>query len=982
VSILRLDDEKGVLADRNWPSGVLRVLERDSTRRSSAQLPDPHGIVLLQIHAGEHKNDGTSCHSAAGHLEPLVPAAAVFHYCAGVSHPLFTGRPAAWIPFLPHHAEKHFATLFYDGIINFGLESVQWARSPTSVLTGAEPFARHSQRAVLRTGSVIKFRVDARSQPEDSQTTTSDVTDKPSRELWGVVLLTYVRVSEQTTRRWLDLCRSHFSETEHAQLARFCALFPGTPVATCAVQELEGGIDIGKEFFASVHVGDVLEVRPLDCADALWRDMQATRYVPHLVVKPKTGRQVHPKKELVTVPLVRHRVLKLVEEQFTSRDSEFRVWFADQLDTTRSSDQSACLHSFYHDITRSAAPGFESARLQCLMAVRRLINVPQAQPKLSEEYQDKVDAQHHAAAPAPSATSSAAKAPRRSRPPMAEAVPAEPATSSRERAARETAQEKECKETTSMVFNHLSDIDVDESGAPFAALLRLSTNVLLTLSSGKPGARHKSLKNDQVEALKCLAAGDPASLAVLQTAAKNHIARRATVRMTKKQQVELSPQEREAVCVELAALPSSMGGAPPFRWRDSAGIRPKHNSPSFTARLTLQAQQQQRQQLPMGPPLGRLSLPYRDYGHPAAAPVAPAAADPQHQALLQELAQQRRQMAEREAAMERKSAELQRQQEEFIKMHTAHLNLTAKAAAAAAPHSGRAAARLPVNGRLPPASAGSNEPSKRKRQQRSPSPSAAATRSSNSTPSSNRDSRAARVASRGLTKQLVARGQRKLDLNAISAASDADEEDEELSELDEGPAVAARPVAKKARTAAAAAAVAAAPAAAVATGSRKRGRGAAVQPSVSTSESRLLDMMTGMQASIDAVRGDRDTAMIGLRGDLEARDAKMDARSSQIEKDVQRGHEELSKALELQDRRTSQIIDHINSYQQQQHRLLPSSAHANYPQLMAPAHPYAYSAPAPPPPPFYAAQQSRGGMIAHLMVDGQPPQMMQGWPLR
>jgi hypothetical protein len=141
-------------------------------------------------------------------------------------------------------------------------------------------------------------------------------------------------------------------------------------------------------------------------------------------------------------------------------------------------------------------------------------------------------------------------------------------------------------------------------------------------------------------------------------------------------------------------------------------------------------------------------------------------------------------------------------------------------------------------------------------------------------------------------------------------------------------------------------------------------------------------MLSTMQASIDAVRVDRETAITQLRGDLQERDVKQDERATRIEKDAQRSHEELSKALELQDRRTSQIIDHLNSHhQQQQHRLLPSSAHAHHPQLMAPSHPYPYSAPTLPPS-YYAPQPASRGMVAHLMVDGQPTQMLQGWPLR
>jgi hypothetical protein len=175
VTVLRVDDEPGVVADRNWPSGVLRTQDiPQAPLRSGAAEPGGPGITLLQVQE-PHKHSAAPCGSSAGHLEPLVPACAVFAQCAGVSHPLFPGQPAAWLPFLPHRAETCFATPYYDGLINYSLDCVNWARAPpqSALLDASEPFVPNPIYAVLRAGSVVKFRVDAHSKA-DSQATTSD----------------------------------------------------------------------------------------------------------------------------------------------------------------------------------------------------------------------------------------------------------------------------------------------------------------------------------------------------------------------------------------------------------------------------------------------------------------------------------------------------------------------------------------------------------------------------------------------------------------------------------------------------------------------------------------------------------------------------------------------------------------------------------------------------------------------------------------
>jgi len=618
---MRVDDEVSVLADRNWPSGVLRVQSRSVPATAGERASQ--GITLLQVHAAA-TTSADSCASSAGHVEPLLPASSVFRRCAGVSHPLYTGRPAAWMPFLPHRAEKRFATLYYDGLINVDLGSAAWMRPAAggSALHSTDPFSSGCSRAVIRAGSVVKFRVEQPVDP-DSQATETEEPEGEQMEAQGVVLLTYVHVSDEYTQKWLQLCRDSFSPQEQQQLEHFCALFPATPMAKFAVQQLDD-VELGKEFHAAVSVCDIVEVLPPDSSNLLWTQTRTTP-MQHLIVKPKPklaakskGAQLRVQPPIVLEPVCveqpRYALLhRMLEEQYTNPSSSFCRWFADEQTETRGRpSQLPSLHSFYHDITHDAALGFDSERMNCLMAVRRILNVPQPQPQRSEEASEPPRSAAPAVAaapakPAPAATGSAPvpSAGRSSRrapvtsPTVSGATPAaDPAaTTGRSRTPTLPAKVRaEVADRLVAILEQLSDIHASERNAPFAALLEGHMTASARKSLTQNIRIRNGLKNCQNKALTTVRLHSP-TLEVLQTAAEQSLAQPASAKSrgsSSKVQEALTATELESVCRQL--VERSAGAA--LCWLATNGIRPDMNACSLAQRMQMSTEQPQPQPQP------------------------------------------------------------------------------------------------------------------------------------------------------------------------------------------------------------------------------------------------------------------------------------------------------------------------------------------------------------------------------------------------
>jgi len=701
VCVLRVDDEPGVVADRNWPSGVLRLSDDAAAQQMELHQPaesdgtQPHTVTLLQVQSSG-TNTGAPCSSAAGHLEPLLPATGVFDSCAGVSHPVFTGKPAAWIPFLPHRAEERFATLFYDGLIDFNMAEAKWTRQKHTGMLDVipEPFVGSPKRALIRAGSVIRFRPhaaskDSASSAGDSQRTTSDVSDEAAQGVLGVVLLTHVRVSTEYTKEWSDRVAAELKTHDPdgcavslEDLQTFCSLHPGTPIALCAVQRLcDGEVERGPAYFhPDVHVCDVISVCDASANDPLWQTSSATRTGKHLVVKPTVKNAKRKSKTATAVQTIEQdvvmqhcRVDKFVASEYNDDTSPFHTWFARAVEATRSrahtlSNPTPQMHSFYHDIAHAAQQGWPNHRTHSLMTIRRIVNVPQPQPQLSEEIADtpqlpiaSTRADHTQAA-----AEVRASAGKRQRTPhnsasagaepaeVPELAPAAPAASvgsrrpTRTALGNHTAAAKESAAATEWLFGELAHMDVSEAGAPFASLLQQSGGVQPLAQPKK-----KNVKMQYQAAYKIFSqqsAQSPAGMALLQQWAAKLLLEPPAYGAKAGVRSPLTEAQRNSICAELAALPP---GTP--MWMAHAGKRPTSSAPSCRDRIALAAaalQQQQMQQHPV-PAQGQLLLPIAHY-HTKQVPT-----EVQLQAMIQDaLAKQKEEMRrEAQAAVDQKMNE-------------------------------------------------------------------------------------------------------------------------------------------------------------------------------------------------------------------------------------------------------------------------------------------------------------------------------------
>lgn len=111
-----------------------------------------------------------------GHNCPLIAMPSLLH--CGVSHPLFTGIPAAWYPLVLSQRNPLWLTCYYSGHIDSAFTHVTAAMARSG-----QPWYG-KKTALLKTGTVVLFR-----------DRSSDAVDAIVRQ--GVVLQTFVRMSQR-----------------------------------------------------------------------------------------------------------------------------------------------------------------------------------------------------------------------------------------------------------------------------------------------------------------------------------------------------------------------------------------------------------------------------------------------------------------------------------------------------------------------------------------------------------------------------------------------------------------------------------------------------------------------------------------------------------------------------------------------------------------------------------------------------------------
>lgn len=952
VCVLRVDDEPGVVSDRNWPSGVLRLADGRAAQlehAAGAAGMQPNRVALLQVQSSGTNTDAP-CSSAAGHVEPLLPAAGVFDHCAGVSHPVFTGRPAAWIPFLPHRDEERFATLFYDGIIDFNTVEAAWTRRKhTAVLdVMPEPFAAAgssgpSKRAVIRAGSVIKFRApsaarDSAGSAGDSQRTASTVSDEAANAegLLGVVLLTYVRVSTEYTSVWSDQVaaelRTRDPDADAAgleDLRTFTSLFPGTPVALCAVQRLiDDDLVRGPiHFYPDVNVCDVIDVCDADPSKLLWSPvMSSTRQGKHLVVKPvlKAGKRRASGKASAAAPnkldlveqevsLQQCRVERYVTYEYQDPNSSFSQWFAGSVKATRSrahatSSPTPQLHSFYHDVVRGAQRSSTTDRTRSLMTIRRIINVPQPQPPLSEEVADKsqppiaarrTDApaqESDAAAPDPAAAeanASAAKRVRYSRrsneattDPAREQASAAPTgdaptrRTGRSSAGSHTAAAKEKADWTVWLFGELANMDVSEAGAPFASLLQPSAQ-----------SKKKNAKLHYQPAYKTFSQQSKQELAVLQSHAGQLMLAPPPYGAKAGAKAPLTAEQRESVCSELAALPVRPVA---LMWVAHAGKRPPASAPSCRDRVSLAAPalklQQQPQESDNESDSGSLRLPINAY----------LQGRPDLQAIMDRLDQRLKAQDAKEAAWEQQKKEEQKKMDAKLEAARADAAAAAAAAAEASPTTSSASKGRSAT-RAAPSSAGANAcVNKRK-------PAAASNSSSAATTSTGRDTHAAAEALRSMPVRVADSHNRLRHITRSSTSRSAEEDVDEEDEADDDEAEAAdvvEPPAKRRKGSAG-----------NSRGQRHAGAKAAAASASPTTDPALTTFMESMSKSMQAMTDKLDTQKIAI---MTAVDDRVNKTASELAARVEEKCAQTEAKRVETEQKYDKLQEEINKIQTQQ----------------------------------------------------------------
>lgn len=380
--------------DRNWLSGVIATHrfaqpQADGSASVSCAALESHpplldsgmeapiDIVLLQH--GKPRGD------SFGHVDPLLPATVLFRACAGVSHPAFTGRPSAWLPFSTVLEEVRFATPYYDGLIDFDWNEARWQREQGSSL---QPDKWPGHHAVIRAGSVIRYR---------------STSSAGSALRQGVVLLTYVHVSASSTDVWkAPALRQHSDHAHTAQaIEEFCSAFPATPMAALCVWQLktdslaEGSTEWASQpksvngLDADVTVDRVVSVAVPDAANRLWAAAGPPRTVTHHVFAKTQARRAGTDTAL-SLPLRTVDSIVLEQSDSDAGESALMVWFRQCKEHSEKASESRPekLQSFYADLVRTAQGDFNARAgdqldragpVELLMQVRRALNVPQPQ---------------------------------------------------------------------------------------------------------------------------------------------------------------------------------------------------------------------------------------------------------------------------------------------------------------------------------------------------------------------------------------------------------------------------------------------------------------------------------------------------------------------------------------------------------------------------------------------------------------------------
>ena len=648
VLVTRVDDDDSSATDRNWLSGVVvshrfaepsGSLDGDSgTSAADVNKPPPLqqgfempiDLVLLQ--------HGKPRAEAIGHLEPLLPATELFRKCAGASHPAFTGRPSAWFPFNAVRNEKRFGTPFYDGLINFDWNAVNWSRDGSSITAAAWG----GQHAVMRPGSVIKYR-------------STDPMDSTLRQ--GVVLLTYVHLSSSTTQVWKQAALKQAGRNSSVRdaIEDFCTAFPLTPLASVCVWQLntnhlaEGSTEWATQmksskgaFDATITMDRVHSVALPDPHNKLWEPVGAPRTVKHFDgVTARVKSSKRPAK-LGSITFATRFVDTIVHEQ-TDRDafeSELVKWFRE----CQIADDPACrqLNSFYADLVASADGDFNShgsssmnqtlGPLQMLLNVRRLLNVPQRQ---TEPVRSRNPQPHELSAifdPAPfnsgsdkepaaaskAAENDASSAGRSSRgvaagPTAGEgddkgrrkrkaaapeaaadaAVKTEPSDASvvptKAKRSKAAPQQKVDAAALASLFCQLSSLDDDESTMPFAALVWATLPTNYSKEKRKPQLL-KMETTARKEALLLLAQHDQPMIHALQYALTCCEANNCPHPIGSERELKGNAilAIRMANQCPNGQMPGSalarLHGIPTRAWMDHQGKQPQEGSPSVRAR--------------------------------------------------------------------------------------------------------------------------------------------------------------------------------------------------------------------------------------------------------------------------------------------------------------------------------------------------------------------------------------------------------------
>jgi hypothetical protein len=357
---LFVEDRSDVVTDCNWPSGVL-LNPADSTSNER--------VALLR--------------RQKSHVDALLAADDVLARCGGVSHPAFTGRPTAWLPFAPVATVDHFLTPYYSGWINFAWQEV-------SLRPEAPAWKPESARdAHVRPGSVVRFR-------------------REGTEQQGLVLLTYVRLSTSEAKRWMEQARQHLSDLpgDLSTLDRFCAAVPLAPSAYFVVAPLvpageaaapdpaaalgwDATInsavadwhwhlpcdDDAFKLLTRVCAADILAVAEPSPAHPLWSpladtdSMQARRFHFH------SAQSSSKRKSVVSLPL--RRVDLLLSQPHVQK--RLHAWFNNIAKTLQGSQASAALltHASSHAKVEQAPTNVR----ELIIAMRRCV-LP-AQPQVA-----------------------------------------------------------------------------------------------------------------------------------------------------------------------------------------------------------------------------------------------------------------------------------------------------------------------------------------------------------------------------------------------------------------------------------------------------------------------------------------------------------------------------------------------------------------------------------------------------------------------